>query len=145
MSEFTILPAIPAETEAIRTLLIEAELPHEDFAQHLNHFLTAKQNGTLAGAIGLEIYGESGLLRSLVVDAAYRGQGLGIELGEQIFAYAKSQDVKKLYLLTTTAADFFPKLDFSTIDRDNVPSAIQNTEEFASICPSTAVCMVKTL
>ena len=145
MPEFMILPATSDETESIRILLAEAELPTEDFAQHLDHFLTAKRNGTLAGAVGLEIYGESGLLRSLVVDAAYRGQGLGIKLCEQIFAYAQEKSVKELYLLTTTAADFFPKLGFNVIDRDRVPRAIQATEEFASICPSTAVCMVKTL
>jgi amino-acid N-acetyltransferase len=145
MPEFIILPATSDETEAIGVLLAGAELPNEDFTQHLPHFLTAKQNGTLAGAVGLEIYGESGLLRSLVVDAAYRGQGLGIKLCEQIFAYAQEKNVKELYLLTTTAADFFPKLEFSVIDRDRVPRAIQATEEFASICPATAVCMVKTL
>jgi len=145
MPEFTILPALPDETKAIRALLNRAELPSEDFGQHLDHFLTAKHNGTLAGAVGLEVYGESGLLRSLVVDAAYRGQGLGIKLCEQIFAYAREKSVKELYLLTTTAADFFPKLGFSVIDRDRVPRAIQATEEFASICPATAVCMIKTL
>ena len=145
ISDFTILPATADESEAIRTLLVKAELPNEDFTQHLPHFLTARQNGTLAGAVGLEIYGESGLLRSLVVDVAYRGQGLGIELCEEIFAYARGQGVKELYLLTTTAANFFPKLGFTRIDRDSVPPAIQSTTEFASICPSTAVCMVKRL
>ena len=145
MPEFIILPAMPDETEAIRALLNRAELPSEDFVQHLDHFLTAKQNGTLAGAVGLEVYGESGLLRSLVVDETYRGQGLGIKLCEQIFAYAQEKRVKELYLLTTTAADFFPKLGFSVIDRDRAPQAIQATKEFASICPSTAVCMIKTL
>jgi len=145
MSEFTILPAMADEREAIRTLLKQAELPSEDFAQHLHNFLTATQNGSLAGAVGLEIYEESGLLRSLVVEASYRGQGLGIELCEQIFAYAQSQGIKELYLLTTTAADYFPKLGFSLIDRDCVPPAIRTTAEFTSICPSTAVCMVKML
>lgn len=145
MAEFIILPATIDETEAIRSLLVEAELPSEDFVQHLNHFLTAKQNGRLAGAVGLEIYGEWGLLRSLVVDATYRGKGLGIELCKRIFDEAQAHGVKKLYLLTTTAANFFPKLGFSTTTRDGVPPTIQNTAEFTSICPSTAVCMVKTL
>lgn len=145
MSEFTILPATPDGIDVIRTLLIEAELPSEDFAQHLDHFWMAKQNGSLAGAVGLEVYEAAGLLRSLVVKANYRGQGLGVDLCEQIFAYAQQQGVKELYLLTTTAADFFPKLGFQIIDRDSVPPAIQATAEFASICPSTAVCMVKTL
>jgi amino-acid N-acetyltransferase len=145
MSEITILPASVDETEAIRALLAEAELPSKDFDQHLNHFLTAQQNGRLAGAVGLEIYGEVGLLRSLVVAATYQGKGLGIKLCERIFDYAQAQGVKKLYLLTTTAANFFPKLGFNPTARDSVPPTIQATKEFASICPSTAACMVKTL
>ncbi len=145
MTEFILVPATSTETEAIRTLLVRAELPSEDFARHLPHFWVVRHNGTLAGAAGLEIYGESGLLRSLVVEAAYRGQGLGIKLCEQLFAYARTRGVKKLYLLTTTAADFFPKLGFNTIDRDSVPESIQVTEEFSSICPASAICMAKTL
>jgi amino-acid N-acetyltransferase len=62
-----------------------------------------------------------------------------------IFSYAHELGVKELYLLTTTAEKFFPKLGFDSIDRDNVPTPIQATEEFSSICPSTAVCMVKKL
>jgi amino-acid N-acetyltransferase len=145
MSDITMAPAVAGETEAIRTLLVKAQLPNEDFSQHLQHFLVAKKNGTLAGAVGLEIYGEVGLLRSLVVEATYRGQGVGIKLCEQVFTYAQVQGVKELYLLTTTAADFFPKLGFTAIDRHSAPPAIQATQEFASICPATAVCMVKTL
>ena len=80
MSEVTILPAMIDETEAIRTLLAEAELPSEDFGQHLQHFLVARKNGDLIGAVGLEIYGAAGLLRSLVVATTYRGQGLGLKL-----------------------------------------------------------------
>ena len=145
MTKFTISPATIEETEAIRTLLTKAKLPSEDFVSHLDHFLTAKQNGALVGAIGLEIYEDAGLLRSLVVDTTCRGQGLGMKLCEQSFTYAQQQGVRKLYLLTTTAADFFPKLGFDIIERNSVPDSIQATEEFASICPSTAVCMAKTL
>ena len=64
--------AEPAEEEAIRKLLIDADLPAEDFARHLQHFLAAKQSGALIGVIGLESYGEFGLLRSLVVALPYR-------------------------------------------------------------------------
>jgi hypothetical protein len=31
---------------------MDADLPAEDFARHLQHFLVAKQGGTLVGVIG---------------------------------------------------------------------------------------------
>jgi amino-acid N-acetyltransferase len=145
MQEIVFSFAEPSEEEAIRKLLMDADLPAEDFARHLQHFLVAKQGGTLIGVIGLEPYGEFGLLRSLVVTPPYRGQGLGKELCEKVFSCARELGLKELYLLTTTAEKFFPKLGFDPIDRDNVPAPIQATEEFSSICPSTAVCMVKKL
>ena len=145
MREIVFTFAEPAEEEAIRKLLMDAKLPAEDFARHLQHFLVAKQNDTLIGVIGLEIYEEFGLLRSLVVAPHYRGQGLGKKLCEKVFSYAHELGIKNLYLLTTTAEKFFPKLGFDPIARDSVPVSIQATEEFSSICPATAVCMAKKL
>jgi amino-acid N-acetyltransferase len=125
MQEIVFSFAEPAEEEAIRKLLIDADLPAEDFARHLQHFLVAKQSGALIGVIGLESYGEFGLLRSLVVAFPYRGQGLGQKLCEKVFSYAHELGIKELYLLTTTAEKFFPKLGFNTIDRNNVPAPIR--------------------
>jgi amino-acid N-acetyltransferase len=145
MPEIGFTFAEPTEEDAIRKLLRGAELPDEDIARHLRHFLVAKQNGILIGTIGLETREEFGLLRSLVVSADHRNQGLGQKLCTRMFTHAHELGIKKLYLLTTTAENFFPKLGFSITERDNVPDPIQATEEFSSICPSTAVCMVKEL
>lgn len=141
--EISFAPARPADAGAIKQLLIEAGLPAEDFANHLSHFLVASQNDRLTGAIGLEPCGETGLLRSLVVAPASRGRGLGQKLCEQMLAVAHRHGLREVYLLTTTAAGFFPRLGFKIIDRTDVPPAIRVTAEFASICPASAVCMVK--
>jgi len=143
MAEILYQPAQPGDTETIRALLAAANLPHEDFANHLEHFWVAKQRGEVVGAIGLEIYGEAGLLRSLVVAPGCRGLGLGQALCARMLEYAQARGVKELYLLTTTAAGFFPRLGFTVTNRNQTPPAIQATTEFASLCPATAVCMVK--
>ncbi|MBN1220961.1 MAG: GNAT family N-acetyltransferase [Anaerolineae bacterium] len=145
MPEFVITPAESTDAKKIGKLLQAAELPADDFIQHLRHFLVAKENGALIGAIGLEVSGEFGLLRSLVVAPEFRGLGMGQELCAQILVYAKTLGVRELYLLTTTAAEFFPKLGFQRMDREHVPASIQATQEFATICPATAACMVKKL
>jgi len=44
-------------------------------------------------------------------------------------------------LLTTTADGFFQKQGWKVIHRNEVPEKIKTSTEFASICPSTAICM----
>jgi amino-acid N-acetyltransferase len=58
--------------------LLEAEgLPASDLSEtHLEHFFITGSDGAPSALVGLEIYGEVALLRSLVVSAAARTQGL---------------------------------------------------------------------
>ena len=60
-------------------------------------------------------------------------------------AYARSREVKALYLLTTTAEGFYTKQGYQTMDRNAVPVVVRETTEFRSICSSTAKCMLKRL
>lgn len=128
-------------------LLDGAKLPFEDLIGHeLDTFLAATaEDGSLLGAIGLESYGDAGLLRSLVVDSGQRGRGLGVALTRELERRAQEQGIRTLYLLTTTAAEFFPKLGYEPCDRASVPASIAATEEFRSLCPDTAVCLLKRL
>jgi amino-acid N-acetyltransferase len=48
-----------------------------------------------------------------------------------------------LYLITTTAKDFFNRQGYCIIQREKSPEAIKETAEFSSLCPSTAVVMKK--
>ena len=54
-------------------------------------------------------------------------------------------DLPDVYLLTTTAEQFFPKWGFVQIPRDDVPAGVQQSVEFQSACPSTAIVMRATL
>jgi amino-acid N-acetyltransferase len=135
-----------AETEdlkLVQQLLLDCELPYQDIANHLPDFIVAKNGTQLVGVIGLEPLNGVGLLRSLAVAGPHRGKGLAKALYTRIVAHAQRKRIKRLYLLTLTAAGFFSKLGFAKIDRENVPTALQGTEEFRSLCPDTAVCMVK--
>ena len=104
-----------------------------------------EENGATVGAVGVELYGKTGLLRSLVVHPSYRGRGLGKQLTSEIETYARGLGVKTLFLLTMTAADFFPRLGYQPILRSDVPQSIAETFEFKSACPVSAVCLYKNL
>jgi amino-acid N-acetyltransferase len=143
----TIEPFMETDRDDVIRLLSEAKLPIEDLnTQTLQNFLVAREvNGAAVGAVGLELYGETGLLRSLVVDPSYRGRGLGKQLASEIETYARGLGVKTLFLLTMTAADFFPRLGYQPIVRSDVPQSIAETFEFKSACPVSAVCLRKDL
>jgi amino-acid N-acetyltransferase len=127
--------------------LLEAEgLPASDLTEaHLEHFFFTGSDGAPSALVGLEIYGEAALLRSLVVSAAARTQGLGSALVLHAEEYAAAHQVRALYLLTTTAEPYFEHRGYRRIDRSQAPPSIQSTREFASLCPSNSAFMIKRL
>lgn len=135
----------PSESAAKR-LLVESGLPAADItAHHLQHFFFCGPGPDLEGLVGLELYGEVALLRSLVVAPNQRGSGLGSRLVEHAEHYARDRGVKSLYLLTMTAEAFFLRRGYARLPRENAPEAIRNTKEFSGICPLSSAFMVKRL
>ncbi len=140
-----IKPFVIDDEKEVLKLLSEAELPTEDLtAEKLQAFLVARrQDDTVIGAVGIEVCQDVGLLRSLVVHPHHRKDGLGKLLTNELESFAQEKGLKALYLLTTTAADFFLGLEYQVTLRDTVPKAIADTEEFKGICPSSSVCLYK--
>jgi amino-acid N-acetyltransferase len=127
--------------------LLEAEgLPTSDLTEaHLEHFFFTGTDGAPSALVGLEIYANTALLRSLVVSAAARTRGLGSALVLYAEEYAAAHRVHSLYLLTTTAEAYFEHRGYRRIDRSEAPPAIQSTREFSSLCPSSCAVMIKRL
>ena len=99
----------------------------------------------LAGAVGLEARGRSGLLRSLAVRGDRRGAGLGGALVSAVESAAAEQGVTDLYLLTTTAERFFAGRGYAPVSREAAPAEIRATSEFAEVCPASSAFMHKCL
>jgi amino-acid N-acetyltransferase len=138
--------AIEDNGSEIRRLLADSDLHHEDITTaQLKHFILGWDGPKLVAVVGLEIKSRSALLRSLAIDAEYRNRGIATRLVGQIEDYAKSMGLGSLYLLTLTAEDFFKKCGYRPIARDSAPAEIQETTEFRSLCPASAVCMVRHL
>jgi amino-acid N-acetyltransferase len=131
---------------AVKQLLSESSLPIEDItAQHLHHFFGYGSGLELEGLVGLELYGEVALLRSLAVASSRRGTGVGSGLVAHAERHARDQRVQSLYLLTTKAEQFFLRRGYARIPRDEAPAAIKGTKEFSGICPASSTFMVKQL
>ena len=138
-------PARRSDLEAIHDLLLLNHLPLDDFDRHGDSALVARQDGRIVGAAALEEYGDGGLLRSVVVAAEHRGTGLGQRLVDAVMQLARSKHLPAVYLLTTTAATYFPRMGFVPISRDRVPAGVQQSVEFVSACPASAAVLMKRL
>lgn len=130
------------DLDAVEALLRDAKLPLDGVRDFFpDSYAVAERGNEIIGAIGIEHYGGHGLLRSAVVVETARGTGVGNQLVQERLQWSRDQDLRDLFLLTTTAPVFFEKLGFVRTEREAVPAEVQRAPEFASICPSTAVVM----
>lgn len=133
--------ALPGDFAGVTALLSANALPLDGVPSSLDDFLVAEQDGAIVGAIGLERYGGDALLRSAAVAAPVRGTGLGSRLVDAILDYAAQRHIHVLWLLTTTAEDWFPRFGFSVVSRREVPASVQGSREFKGACPDSAIVM----
>jgi amino-acid N-acetyltransferase len=130
----------------ILAMLDMHQLPTTDVTpKMLADFLIARQDGVMVGVVGLERHAKMGLLRSLVVDKGLRGTGLGKRLLFAMENRALGRGVKQLYLLTTTAEEFFLYMGYRPLDRLDAPFGIRHSPQFRDLCPASATFMTKVL
>ena len=133
--------ATEADTASILQLLGDAGLPLDGLLDHLDTALVVRDGGAILGCAALEVCAEGALLRSVAVAPAARGHGLGHRLTEAAIALAESLHQPAIYLLTMTAEEFFPRFGFVRIERADVPASVQQSVEFRSACPASAIVM----
>jgi amino-acid N-acetyltransferase len=144
-TDVTIERATPEDAVAILELLRANALPVDGLLDHLATALVARSLGRVVGSAALEVYDDGALLRSVAVDATQRGHGVGNRLTAAALDLAVTLRVPAVYLLTVTAEGYFPRFDFSRISRDEVPRGVQQSVEFRSACPASAVVMARSL
>lgn len=133
-----------SEIEEVIHLLEECNLPADDIGSNQQvECYGIRDKSNLIGLVGLEVLGSVALLRSLAVSLESRGNSIGKELVNFAESRSASLGVSQLYLLTTTAYNYFERLGYKVINRDLAPEQIRQTSQFSSICPSSAVFMVK--
>lgn len=133
------------QLNAICSLLQTGHLPTIDINPLLENFFVAVDGQQIAGVIGMDTYGEYGLLRSAIVDKAYRNKGVATLLVDRLLASAKQHGIATLYLITNSAEEYFKRKGFTTIARELVPGAVLQSKEFNGLCPASAVAMLRQL
>ena len=141
--------AEPGDLSGMLRLLEECHLPTAGVAAlvdgphagRLGSAWVSGGTGALEAMAALEVHGEAGLLRSVAVAPAARGQGRGGLMVERALREAACIGCGAVYLLTTTAEPWFRERGFASVSRDAVPPAVRESDEFSHICPSSAVVM----
>lgn len=145
MSTVTLERAGGDALDYVEGLLEDNDLPSADVRAQSTRLYVGYAGEEPVGVGGLETYDADALLRSVVVEREHRGSGLGTAICDRLEANAAATGVERMYLLTTTAADFFAGRGYARIERTDAPVTIRQTSEFTDLCPTTATCMRKRL
>src|SRR5581483_11081128 len=122
-----VVPATAEDLPGMKDLLDETGLSYPDIEEHLHEILVLREQGQnrVVGCVAMEIYDDSGVLRSLATSPARRGEGLGWMLADAAIGRARRRGARRVYLLTESASDFFAeKFGFQTVARELVDAAV---------------------
>lgn len=134
-----------SDLPAVLGLLERTHLPTAGVGGTPSHFVLAEREDKVIGVVGLEMYGGSALLRSAAVEETWRGSGVGRMLIERALDMAREHGIEDVFLLTTTAENYFPRFGFTCVSRDSVTPGVKSSIEFQEACPASATVMRKSL
>lgn len=121
-------------------LIIHGELPPMFIEEFVEGFVAAEYEGAIIGCGGLEVYGDSGVIRSVVVEAHARGIHIGERMAELLIDDASAAGVTALYLFTMHARAFWQRLGFhdAPLDAWQDPPRVSWQYQFISQHPEAA-------
>lgn len=131
-----------ADWPAVESLLTAHRLPLDGAREHLSTFVIAEAGREVVGCAGAEPRGNVALLRSVAVAPGLQHQGIGGQMVTLVLEEARRRGFQAVYLLTTTARDYFLRLGFRPAERTQAPPALRSSAEFQGACPDSAELMV---
>ena len=129
-----IKPAKRDEMAAIRSMLEESGLSAEPARddQFTSFFVLSNEEG-IRGSVALEVLGDDAVLRALATHPNARGTGYGWMLADMAVSQARWRGVRRIYLLTENASDFFAaKFGFRVVDRSTLGKLVSHNETFTA-------------
>jgi amino-acid N-acetyltransferase len=125
--------ARPDDVPEIERLLAAEWLPPMAIKEFLSSFWVLENDGRVVGCAGIEIYGDSAMLRSVVVAPELRGTGEGDRLVRQALDYVREHDAKRVYLFTMHAAPFFSRYGFAPVATDDFEPAVRDSWQYVGL------------
>jgi len=137
-------PLAAWERDGLKAALVKAGLPADDVGDgHLLFWRFETAADIPAGFGGIEMHAGDALLRSVVTLPPLRGIGMGSAIVAALESEARLLKCRSIYLVTTSAAEFFERLGYAPCDRSDVPDAIGRSHHFAQLCCAAGTVMIK--
>ena len=114
----------------LAALIVAGELPPFFLEPYIEGFLVIEHDRRLIGAGGLEFYGDDAVVRSVVVDPAARGLGLGLEIARLLEADAVASGARDIYLFTLHAWPFWKRLGYADLPLDRWPEPVRENWQY---------------
>lgn len=134
-----------SDLDTVLSLLSASDLTTSGLREDADLVLVAVGADGVAACAAIETDGSDALLRSVAVVHAGRGAGLGTKLVARMEQEARNLGVQRLYLLTTTAENFFESLGYRRTDRERVPEVVRASAEFSACASAGATAMCRSL
>ncbi len=127
-----VLPARATDMAEVRALDAALETHSVDLEdEDASHFFVLRNENGFVGCVALDVFGEDGILRALAVKKECRGVGYGWMLADAVIAEARHRGIRRIYLLTNTASDWFAsKHGFRIVDLSTVAPQVAASATF---------------
>jgi amino-acid N-acetyltransferase len=138
------------DVATIEALLDGAGVHNGGVVDNIARFLVVEEerdvDKRVVGTVGLEVYEERyGVMRSLVMQGDAWNARIGVELLRLFVAFAETQGIDELYLLTkSTGLDLFIHMGFSTVMPEAIPAAVAACQHFSAYRDEQVIPMRKT-
>ena len=94
----------------------------DEVATNIRSYVLAKDGGNIVGYTALHIHSKRlAEIRSLIVDASYRGQKIGQKMVQFCLEEAKILEIEEDVLVLTYLPLFFEKLGFVEMNKEHIP------------------------
>jgi amino-acid N-acetyltransferase len=120
----------PEDTGQLASLIVTGELPPFFLEPYIDGFLVVEYDGRLVAAGGLEFYGDDAVIRSVVVDPAARGLGLGLDVARLLEEDAIASGASDVYLFTLHAWEFWKRLGYVDLPLDQWPDMVRENWQY---------------
>ncbi|MCL1945674.1 MAG: amino-acid N-acetyltransferase [Chitinivibrionia bacterium] len=118
------IPEILRITRPLVEKGILVERSTEDVTETIDEFYGYEVDKILHAVAALHSFDDANVeIYCVAVDGVYSGMGIGKKMVSFLITLAKSQNKKRLFLLTTKTSDWFEELDFVETTPENLPKA----------------------
>ncbi|CAG9620120.1 GNAT family N-acetyltransferase [Sutcliffiella rhizosphaerae] len=131
----TLRTATKEDLFALQVFLQKANIGIEGLAEKIGSYIILEEkNEGICGTIGIETYGNVGLLRSLVIGPSVKQYQL-LQLFEHTQHHARAQHLEELYLVTNknNYIQFFELLHFYPQSINHAPKELKDSDFFKDV------------